>query len=226
MNYDKILRHAVSKKWHTPELKEWWWTKFSAARRLRTIRLSEAQNHRCAFCSELTYLREEERGKMSAARLATLEHLQPQSQGGTDHLSNCVMSCQSCNNMRGTMDAMTFYKLRQNRVAWLALLEKQARERQAHREESNKEKSEVKSQKRATHAYNLAVACLVDPDFQARFSKFLEASQVAMDNYQELTDRHNLRERRQEVRLRTAIKEARCHLKNTGGVRQENSLDR
>lgn len=42
------------------------------------------------------------------ARMATAEHLTPQSKGGTDRASNIVMACKGCNNHRGDTDAGDF----------------------------------------------------------------------------------------------------------------------
>ena len=122
MNYDKVLGKAVHRKWPTPAQKEWWWTKFSAARRRRTAKLSEAQNHRCAFCACDTYLGpgDYKTGMSEKRHLATLEHVKTQSEGGSDAPSNCVMSCNECNRLRGTMDAWKFYELRSDPEAWLA----------------------------------------------------------------------------------------------------------
>lgn len=39
---------------------------------------------------------------------ATVEHVTPQTFGGTDDPENLVASCYSCNNNRGTDDAYTF----------------------------------------------------------------------------------------------------------------------
>jgi hypothetical protein len=43
--------------------------------------------------------------------MATLEHRQPQSQGGTDSLANLVMSCLGCNGKRGTIPYDDFMEL-------------------------------------------------------------------------------------------------------------------
>ena len=35
--------------------------------------------------------------------MATLEHILPQSEGGTDSIANLMMSCQGCNHLRGNI---------------------------------------------------------------------------------------------------------------------------
>lgn len=59
---------------------------------LRT-RLSEAQNHRCCYCTRLTY---QKVGKEQA----TIEHVIPRSRGGPHTFDNTVMACRRCNNNR------------------------------------------------------------------------------------------------------------------------------
>lgn len=68
---------------------------------LRT-RLAEAQNWKCCFCGcKMTEFR-------GMAHSATIEHVIPQTFGGTDDPENLAASCNSCNNNRGTDDAYTF----------------------------------------------------------------------------------------------------------------------
>ena len=62
---------------------------------IRTL-LSEAQNHRCAICFVLTNT------KINSRRQSTIEHVVPQSRGGTDNFNNLVMTCARCNNNRGS----------------------------------------------------------------------------------------------------------------------------
>ena len=67
--------------------------------RALTERLSEAQNHRCAYCG--TDIRVG----------ATLDHLQTVSQGGKTTYENCVAACWWCNNRRGDKNPQAFFKL-------------------------------------------------------------------------------------------------------------------
>lgn len=61
------------------------------------LSLSEAQNHRCAYCTE----------RMSDDRLsprfATIEHVVEQSKGGKSVFKNLVMACLACNMMRSRL---------------------------------------------------------------------------------------------------------------------------
>lgn len=209
MNYSNVLRNAVHRKWPTPELKEWWWTKFSAARRARTARLSEAQNHRCAFCGVLTYLREEDflPGMSRKRHLATLEHVKPQSEGGTDSPHNGVMSCSECNHLRATMDAWEFYDIRKDPKAWLAWLRKRHDVYTGPPKERLKSEEE-RERRRQTISYNMAVACLMDPDFQDRFNKAKAFVDEAMDNYRVILNRDKRSKNNKRNRLIRAEKAA------------------
>lgn len=62
-------------------------------------RLSEAQNHRCAYCH-------------TADRELTIEHIVTKSQGGRNVWSNLAVACSRCNGLRADrVSAKTFYKL-------------------------------------------------------------------------------------------------------------------
>ena len=43
--------------------------------------------------------------------IATLDHVIPMVHGGGEHLSNFVLSCKSCNNMRGDMEFHLYHML-------------------------------------------------------------------------------------------------------------------
>jgi hypothetical protein len=60
-----------------------------------TIRLSEAQNHRCPYCGGEMLL---ERGLPHSA---TVEHVIPRSYGGTNCWLNVVAAHERCNQRRG-----------------------------------------------------------------------------------------------------------------------------
>ena len=60
-----------------------------------TVRLSEAQNHRCPYCGGDMIL---ERGYPHSA---TVEHVIPRSQGGTNCWLNVVAAHEICNQRRG-----------------------------------------------------------------------------------------------------------------------------
>ena len=65
-------------------------------------RLAEAQNWRCCWCGRYTSIFRNRRNS------ATIEHVLPKSQGGTDDWENLAMSCARCNSNRGSKDAETF----------------------------------------------------------------------------------------------------------------------
>ena len=86
-------------------------SKSGARIRRRLRRLSEAQNHRCAYCSGETYLHGQKRpAHLTKKDKATFEHVITKKKGGTNQLDNLVMACDECNGLRGgTMDAEQFY---------------------------------------------------------------------------------------------------------------------
>lgn len=81
------------------------------------IALSEAQNHRCAYCQIAVRLPGERCAdrlsrlaafadrrsliRFHVGRYATVEHLVPLSCGGTNVAGNLVMACRWCNGFRG-----------------------------------------------------------------------------------------------------------------------------
>ena len=68
-------------------------------------RCSTEQNHRCCYCG---YRTNEGNDKQ---RIATLEHLIPQSKKGKDTYENCVMACYECNRKRGSIKLETFINI-------------------------------------------------------------------------------------------------------------------
>lgn len=196
MNYAKTLSKAVGRKWPTPEEKEWWWTKFTVARRRRTARLSEAQNHRCAFCGTETYLsiNDFRLGMNKHRHLATLEHIIPQCEGGTDHISNCVMACHECNNSRGDMNAWKFYELRNDPVKWLAFVKRKSKRAKAHARASSTELSEGS----LTMAYRLALYSVIFPEFKILFDKGFADVQKVMEANKDTYEKH---QRKYELRM-------------------------
>jgi 5-methylcytosine-specific restriction endonuclease McrA len=59
-------------------------------------RLSEAQNHRCAYCGKIM-------------DHPTRDHIIPRSKGGAHSWINIVAACQECNKMKGTQPPHSFY---------------------------------------------------------------------------------------------------------------------
>ena len=60
-------------------------------------RLAEVQRWRCCWCLC------EMRGEQGFKNSATIEHITPRSQGGTDHITNLAVACNRCNNRRGNI---------------------------------------------------------------------------------------------------------------------------
>lgn len=67
-------------------------------------RLSEAQNHRCAYCG------------CDVWGIASADHVEPWSRGGSDDWLNLVAACPACNSAKGRMSASIFFELRQGRL--------------------------------------------------------------------------------------------------------------
>jgi len=85
-------------------------TRATAARRLKLIRLSGMQNHRCCYCGTNTWhpnIVDYVINRIKGTR-ATLEHLLPRSQGGTFAMYNLAMACAECNGARGDVPVEEF----------------------------------------------------------------------------------------------------------------------
>lgn len=70
---------------------------------------------KCYFCDRDTKLKHVNE-KMKYHH-ATREHLIPKDKGGSDRVINIKLSCHWCNQHRGTMDAVKWYKLVNNVIA-------------------------------------------------------------------------------------------------------------
>jgi hypothetical protein len=69
---------------------------FASAKKVyMRVCLAEAQNWRCCWCGVECVPESDKKNS------ATIEHVTPRSQGGTDHWSNLAMSCNRCNQARG-----------------------------------------------------------------------------------------------------------------------------
>ncbi len=92
-----------------------WFARQTATRRRKLIWLHKKQEGRCFYCDEPTILPENMDSGLTKQQLkydgATLDHLIPQVDGGTDSLKNLVCSCAYCNSRRGTMAVDRFVKL-------------------------------------------------------------------------------------------------------------------
>lgn len=67
-------------------------------------RLSEAQNHRCAYCG--SFMCEDP----LSPHMATVDHVVPRSLGGGNEWENLVAACWACNMGRGNGDAIEYFE--------------------------------------------------------------------------------------------------------------------
>jgi 5-methylcytosine-specific restriction endonuclease McrA len=79
-------------------------------RKALRARLSEAQNHRCAYCGKVF-------GRKFYDR-CTLEHIQAKSHGGRTNFDNCVVACGGCNTFRATANPMEFWRTKNVRQGY------------------------------------------------------------------------------------------------------------
>ena len=70
-------------------------------------KLYERQEGHCDYCDRIAHNGDP---NLPLELLATLEHVIPVSQNGTDDISNLSMACKDCNETRGAMDADEFHK--------------------------------------------------------------------------------------------------------------------
>ena len=96
-----------------PSYKEKVGARHCSMKRRKVAQLSEAQGHRCCYCSGKTFLvqpLEKLPLGMSHSQRATLEHLIPQCEPvQTNKDENLVMACANCNTLRGLSDPIKFY---------------------------------------------------------------------------------------------------------------------
>ncbi len=99
---DKLLK----RKRHRYYYKECLGIRLSRWRRRKLRQLSEAQNHRCAYCGKDTHF-----DSGNSLDRATLEHLIPSSNvRQTNKDENLVMACAHCNGIRSSMNPMKFFE--------------------------------------------------------------------------------------------------------------------
>ncbi len=91
------------KSW--PFYKESLHSRLTRWRRRKLRSLSEAQNHRCAYCGKQTHF-----GNSTCKDRATLEHFIPVcTPVQTNKDENLIMACAHCNSLRRDMDPIKFY---------------------------------------------------------------------------------------------------------------------
>ncbi len=92
------------------------WKPPSRIRKCR--RISERQNHRCAYCGVRTWSKAlGEKGLLETQ--ATIDHLVCRSQGGTWQEDNLVMACHQCNNERQNQyEAYVFWLMKSEELSF------------------------------------------------------------------------------------------------------------
>lgn len=99
---------------HDPDYKERVNTRLGAWRRRKLAQLSEAQNHRCAYCCRETFLGTllgDPPNNKPLHLKATLDHIVPKSTPvQTNKDSNLIMACSLCNSLRSDDDPYKFYE--------------------------------------------------------------------------------------------------------------------
>ncbi|MFA5490291.1 MAG: HNH endonuclease [Candidimonas sp.] len=89
--------------------------RFRNTNKIRLYRLSEEQNHRCAYCGCHVILPQDDHfDDAQDPKSATIDHVIPISLGGSNFDHNCVVSCYRCNSLKNSMDAMAFYHMVQD----------------------------------------------------------------------------------------------------------------
>jgi CRISPR/Cas system Type II protein with McrA/HNH and RuvC-like nuclease domain len=91
----------------------------SEARRLWKNSIKEKWNYKCAYCE--------------SEKEITLDHIIPQSRGGTDHITNVVCCCLSCNRSKAHENWETWFLMQEfftenrleNIIKWRTQLSKQ-----------------------------------------------------------------------------------------------------
>lgn len=108
-----------------------------AARAKKRKLLWERDGGKCHFCLQPTVLPVQGLDKQYSGKMATLDHIIPQSEGGTDKLTNLVLACANCNQNRGTIDYYEFFRIMATPNGWFEY----KRKRQS---ETSKAKNEAK----------------------------------------------------------------------------------
>jgi hypothetical protein len=109
------LKAAVHAKWPQPEQKEWWYTKFTEARRRKLVWLEQRQGGRCAYCRCDVMI------GLGSDKRATLDHKVPMSLGGTENFSNLCVACDGCNSLKGDLPWDLWQKIYTDETRLLAL---------------------------------------------------------------------------------------------------------
>lgn len=78
-------------------------------------RLTEAQNHRCAYCGHHMITYRTAYYQAVPRNLRTKDHVEPRSYGGPTVRDNLIAACLQCNNLRGNIDAVAFFNILRKR---------------------------------------------------------------------------------------------------------------
>jgi 5-methylcytosine-specific restriction endonuclease McrA len=73
--------------------------KSSDAHRLWRKAIKEANNYECIYCGERHY-----------EHNLTIDHVRPRTMGGANTTSNCVPACKSCNQSKGSMNWVDWFR--------------------------------------------------------------------------------------------------------------------
>lgn len=127
-----------------------WFEKAEFNVRLTQVRIAKrqrlwiAQDGKCHYCQCDTTL-PRAGSSNNVGKIATLDHIITQEEGGTDHLLNLVVACRNCNQKRGNMDYQTFYTVITTPGAWEEHCKQLAREK-AGRDEERRKAGEIRHQ--------------------------------------------------------------------------------
>lgn len=179
--YRQVIGWNVKRKWGTDdwettkEALEIWHTKHTMARRKKLVKLFNRQDGKCCYCGVECELQEAgliRQGKKGKARnkMATLEHIKPQSLGGTDSMRNLLMACHLCNNTRGVLDHDFFMEVRSDPEKWHEYNKKQTK----HFQELSVEKKARKELRQQTFVWKLALLLYYVPEWKAAFAQMRE----------------------------------------------------
>lgn len=75
--------------------------------------LWKRQNGKCYFCDCETHLKKKDQKRLQG-NTATVEHLIPSVNGGSNRIPNLKMSCHKCNSHRGIMNAVEWFRIASN----------------------------------------------------------------------------------------------------------------
>ena len=143
IDYTEFLR-ARKKPITTMEALEEWYTKFTAAKRARLVKMCIDQNHLCYYCQRKC----RPVGGIGPDPVPTTEHLIRRVDGGNDSTKNNVMACSRCNGRRGDIPHEQFKMLGES--GWMDFVYSYSRE--------NKDKSRTASDKKRQNKQILWVA--------------------------------------------------------------------